>query len=194
MKNLSTVNLEALELETERLVLRVFKTKDSINNFVMLETENKILETIFKSIIDNSIYSWAIVLKKKNIIIGSIMIEDIKYSVECCTLNCYINPEFRNNNFATEALHKIIDFLIEIVGVKRVDLLCLYNNLAVQSLCKKCGMVKEAVLRNNVVISDKIDTLSVYAYFSDLQNYEDFSESDNLNFLCLIVKKMQILY
>lgn len=208
MKNLGTINLNALEskalelralkLRTKRLILRpfreddvsqlyytycyknLFKTVESIDNLAMLEIKNIISNRIASDSIDNSFCSWAIILQGKNIIIGSIIVKNVKYSIESCTLNCYINPLFRNNNFATEALDKVIHYLSTIVGVKRIDILCSYNNLAFQSLCKKCGMVREAVLRNCDSISGKISSLSVYAKFNNSKDCKDFYEDKNL--------------
>lgn len=173
MKNLGTINLnalesKALELRTKRLILRpfreddvsqlyytycyknLFKTAESIDNLAMLEIKNIISNRIASDSIDNSFCSWAIILQGKNIIIGSIIVKNVKYSIESCTLNCYINPLFRN------------------------------NNLAFQSLCKKCGMVREVVLRNCDSISGKISSLAVYAKFNNSKDCKDFSGDKDL--------------
>lgn len=172
-------------IETERLFLRKFKLTDAeemyknwandddVTRHMDWATHKNINETmdvpaeyIFDSDKDNY-YHWCIELKDTNEAVGSIgafrLIEDLSLF----EVGYSIGKKFWNKGITTEAMHAIIKFFFEEVGVNRIEARHDTKNPASGVVMKKSGMQFEGILRqarkNNTGISD----YAVYAILNE---------------------------
>ena len=163
-------------IETDRLILRKFKmtdyvdmynnwaSEDDVTRYITWATHKNIEETrdvvakyVFDSERDNY-YHWCIELKETNEAVGSIgafrLFEDLSlFEVGYC-----IGKKFWNKGITTEAMHAIIKFFFEEVGINRIEARHDTKNPASGVVMKKSGMQLEGILRqagkNNTGICD----------------------------------------
>ena len=172
-------------IETDRLILRKFTLEDAedmyknwasdddVTRHITWQTHKNIEETkevVAKYVFDSeneNYYHWCIELKSTNAAVGSIgafrMFEDLSLF----EVGYSIGKKFWNQGITTEAMHAIIKFFFEEVGVNRIEARHDTKNPASGVVMKKAGMQFEGILRqagkNNTGICDS----AVYAILKE---------------------------
>ncbi len=159
MKHLGTV-----ELNTERLILRKFRSDDasmvyenwSSDEVVYKYTGDKYhksitdTETRLQKWIENyekdDYYRWTIVTRDCEEVIGIIMANYIAEG-EYVHMAYFLSPKFWSIGYTTEAFRRVIKFFFEEVGMNRVEAMYHPENMASGEVMKKCGLTREGVLR-----------------------------------------------
>lgn len=178
MKHLGTK-----ELETTRLKLRRFESKDAkeicegyYNQEEFLYFANKTSRTvqeekeaiarILERYKNESYYNWLIIQKETNAIIGSINLVyfDRNDSVE---VNYAIDNRFTKNGYMTEALIAVKDFILNEIGLKRFQGGCCTENIASKRVMEKSGMKLEGTLQKYVKLKDGYHDMYM---FSEIKN------------------------
>ena len=157
------------ELETDRLILRKY-TKDDVEPFynnvgsdfevtkyVMWNKHENISAT--KELIDKWIldyekgdtFRWAVVLKSDGNLIGNIDCVKVDIKNKTCEIGYVYGSKFWGCGYATEAFKKVIDYLMNEVGIYTVYAEHLGLNPASGEVMKKCGMTYEGTLKNRVI-------------------------------------------
>lgn len=145
-------------LHTERLVLRPFKATDSADLFEFLsdrETcyddggyepfsamDEKYQQLMEKFAADTG--RWMIVLRGSGKVIGTIHLMEADRAVPAIELGYVINPHFRRQGYATEALRCVIDDCFAQGAQMLVATAYPYNQPSIH-LLEKLGFQKEGV-------------------------------------------------
>lgn len=175
-----------VRLETERLILRAFTIDDApdmFNNWASNENVAKFLTwrrhgsvEVTKSIISEWVneyedlknYQWAIVIKDSNTLIGSISAVHIKEDVGACEIGYCIGENWWHQGYTSEAFKKVIEFLFNEVGAKRIWACHAVDNPNSGKVMQKCGLKKEGLLRKACATgSGKIYDMAIYAILSE---------------------------
>lgn len=147
--------MEKIELETERLILRqlvendaeeMFKNwanDDDVSRYVRWTTHKNVEET--KEYIrteqerckNDNYYNWGIVLKEKNELIGAI--GAFPSEDERLEIGYNIAKKHWRNGYTTEALKRVMDYLINEKGVDRFRCCHAILNPASGAVMKKVG-------------------------------------------------------
>jgi len=161
MKHMGTVTLE-----TERLVLRRFTMDDcpaAYRNWTGDERVTKYLRwpahediSVTQSVIEgwiraygsDSFYQWAIVPKEKGEPVGTISVVDMDGRTEKMHIGYCLGYDWWNKGYATEAFSKVIEFLFEKVGARRIESQHDPENAASGKVMEKCGLRYEGTLRS----------------------------------------------
>jgi len=172
MKHLGTV-----QLETERLILRRFNISDTqaifdnwakddeVTKYLMwpahtsIEITKSLQERRMEHYINDKFYQWAIILKENgDEPIGIISIVDMKEDIDMMQIGYTIGRKWWNQGITSEAFKEVIRFLIEEVGVKRIESRHDPRNPNSGKVMLKCGLLYEGTLRkadrNNQGICD----------------------------------------
>ena len=154
-------------LETERLVLRRFvkedagamyknwASDDAVTRYLTWpshqnqEVSQKVAEDWIKDYDRLSYYNWAIVLKEKGEPIGSIAVVHMNEEASTAQIGYCIGKAWWHNGIASEALKAVMDFLFDIVDVKRIEARHDPRNPNSGKVMKKCGMKYEGTLRSS---------------------------------------------
>ena len=180
MKHLGTQ-----KIETERLVLRRFAVEDAeamfqnwasdeeVTKYLIWPTHDNISvsEQVLKEWVENYVkdnyYQWAIVLKENNDEpIGSISVVSFDDTIKKAEIGYCIGQKWWNQGITSEALKSVIDFMIDKVGMQRVEARhdpCNPNSGAVM---RKCGMQYEGTLRQADWNNQGIVDVSIYSIVS----------------------------
>lgn len=146
------------ELFTERLILRKFKISDATDMFnnwasdedVAKYTLWRVNESLYetKSYLEEwcsryaskQYYHWAIVYKENMQVIGSISISGLNNCLKSCNIGYTLAKRYWNIGITTEAAKRVIDFMINDVGIQKVYAYHDVRNSASGRVMQKCGM------------------------------------------------------
>lgn len=181
MKHLGTV-----QIVTDRLILRKFNVSDSqalFNNWAndlevtkfltwlpltTLETAVSILSDWIDNYSDNRFYQWAIALKENdNEPIGTINVVHINEEIDMVHIGYCIGRRWWNKGITSEAFKGIIPFLIEKVGVKRIESRHDPKNPNSGKVMAKCGLQYEGTLRKADINNQGICDAAIYALLAE---------------------------
>ena len=163
MKHKGTVTIE-----TERLCLRAFELKDiepafrnwtsddAVTEYLRWSTHRDIsvTEMVIKDWIEESMktdfYQWAIVLKEFGTEpIGNIAVVSWVDRMKKAQIGYCLGQQWWYQGIMTEALNAVIDFLINEIGMKRIEAYHDVRNIPSGAVMQKCGMVYEGTLRQS---------------------------------------------
>lgn len=159
-------HLGTKKLETSRLILRQFLVSDApamyrnwaadpeVSKFLTWpphespEATAQLLKTWVDNYSDREYYQWAIVLKENGPEpIGSISAFNLDNGIRKAEIGYCIGQSWRHRGIMTEALAEVIRFLIEEVGIQRIEARHDPANPHSGAVMKKCGMAYEGTLR-----------------------------------------------
>lgn len=165
-------------IETKRLILRPFRMEDADpmyrnwasdpevtryltwNTHTSVEISKQILADWIESYSDPANYQWAIELKEINEPIGSIAAVEMNENTEAATIGYCIGRKWWGQGIMAEALHAVISFFFEEVGVRCVNACHDPRNPNSGKVMQKCGMKLEGTRRqvgfNNQGICDEV--------------------------------------
>jgi len=150
------------QLETERLRLRRYTANDAYayacvdaehgevaweEPFITEQTSD--LGQVISQYNQPDFYWWAIVEKASDSIVGGILTINANEHMQSCEIAYVINAKFRNNGYASEALKRVLAFLLIDVAYNRVQAGHLADNPASGRVMEKAGMKYEGTLRQD---------------------------------------------
>ena len=181
MKKLGTVTLE-----TDRLILRRFESRDAEAMYYSWGSDknsNKYLDwNLHKSVEDSKkivdiwmkeyeegAYNWIVELKDTHEVIGSITGVHVRENDMNVEIGYCYGSKYWNCGYATEALRRVIEFFLFDVGMYLVEAMHIGGNPASGRVMQKSGMKKEAVLRKRKLnkYTKELDDLIVYSITKD---------------------------
>lgn len=180
MKHLGTKTIE-----TDRMILRKFNmtdvedmynnwaNDDDVTRFITWPSHKNIEET--KKVVSNFIeeytnadcYQWCIEYKETNEAVGSIAVVHMNEGIEAVEVGYCIGKAFWNKNITTEAMHAVMEFLFEEVGVNRIEAKHDTKNPASGKVMSKCGLKPEGIMRQGGKNNTGICDTAVYAMLKE---------------------------
>lgn len=173
-------------LETERLVLRQFTMEDAkamfsnwasddaVTKYLVWPTHASVEVTsaVLRDWIDRysseDFYQWAIVLKETSQPIGSISVgEKIDDRIQKAHIGYCIGKDWWHQGIMSEALSRVMDFLFDEVGVRKVEARHDPRNPHSGGVMKKCGMKYEGTLRQSDLNNQGICDASYYGLLAE---------------------------
>lgn len=183
MKDLGTKRLE-----TDRLILRRFELKDLeelfynsyITDEVMAENlswkpcktideQKNIIEDWVKNYEKSDYYKWLIELKDTHELIGGIDVVRLYKNKDYGEVGYCIGSKYWNKGYATEALRRVIEYLLLDCDFHLVEAHHAGYNPASGRVMQKAGMKKDAELRERR-LDKKTGIYTPQVYYSILKN------------------------
>lgn len=156
------------QLETDRLILRKFIEEDAAAMYKNWASDGEVTKyltwpthlnpEISQSVIkdwinlysEENYYNWAIIWKENgNEPIGNISIVDRKENISMVSIGYCIGRTWWHKGITSEALKAVMDFLFDVVEVKRIEARHDPRNPNSGEVMKKCGMKYEGTLRSS---------------------------------------------
>ena len=167
-----------ITLETERLLLRYMRVDDTHDIFININHDKDVLKyfidkyvekeedmTLEKTIdycLKAERYLFAIERKDTHEVIGMILQCSTASKVfNSSEIGFAIGQKHWNQGYTTEALKKMIDFLLSI-GVHKVVASYLIGNNASKRVMEKCQMIYEGVRKEEIFYHDKYHDVAYY--------------------------------
>lgn len=156
-------DLGTVRLETERLILRRFKETDAEAVFQGFTGDAKCAEfctwrvhpdsDYTKKILsfwideyEDGAYNWVAERKDTHELIGNVNTASISRSHRTCEIGYCFGSRFRGQGYATEALQRVLSFLLDECGFHVIEGRHESSNPASGRVMEKAGMTCEAVL------------------------------------------------
>lgn len=178
MKDLGTVTLE-----TNRLILRRVTKSDAEAAFKnwtndiktsryvtwkphgTVENTKKLFEIWEEEYNIPNTYRWIVEVKELNKVIGTIDVVHKSINQKTAEIGYCYGSKYWGNGYATEALTKVIDYLLNEVGFELLEAKHLIDNPASGKVMEKSGMKYEATLRKRIIdqYTNKRVDLKVYS-------------------------------
>lgn len=180
MKHLGTQTIE-----TERLLLRRFTLEDAqavyrnwasdpeVTKFLTwpvhgsVDTTKKVLSFWLSDYEKDDFYQWAIELKELGQPIGTISVVSHNDKAELAHIGYALGRSWWGRGIMTEALHAVIHFLFDEVGVNRIESRHDPRNGGSGAVMRKCGMKYEGTLRKSDWNNQGICDASWYALLAE---------------------------
>ena len=156
-------------LETDRLIIRRYKEEDidamyemitdeRLSTFITFPelTKEEELDYIRKTIeeADTSLKEkWIIERKEDNIVVGNISVNSIIKKHNYCNVGYTIRYNYWGNGYASEALKKVSDYLLE-SGYYLVECSCNELNTQSSRVMLKAGFTKDGYIANRRINKD----------------------------------------
>ena len=159
------------QIETERLILDSIRESDKEDYFTNISHDKKVLETFicrYAETLEEFDFSsypgrqdlFAIRLKETGRLIGIINYFDEKDG--SCEIGYGIGSGYWNRGYATEAVHRFLDFLFREKGLHTVYASFFTGNDASRRVMEKCGMQYSHFVEKEMVYQDVPRDLTYY--------------------------------
>lgn len=110
--------------------------------------------------------TWAVILKEKDLLIGSIGLILIK-EFEQAELGYWIGKPYWNNGYASEAAAAVIEFGFKDLDLHRIHAHHLCRNPASGKVLQKIGMQHEGCLRHHIRKWGKFEDIEMFGILRD---------------------------
>ena len=175
-------DLGTVTLETERLILRrisVNDAKEAFENWTndpetakfvtwdphgTVEVTEKLFTMWEEEYEKPNTYRWVVFVKDLNTIIGTIDLVNKSIKQKTCEIGYCYGSKFWGKGYGTEALTKVLAFLLNEVGFEVVEARHLITNPASGRVMEKAGMKYEATLRSRYIDPDTFERTDVKIY------------------------------
>lgn len=169
------------KIETDRLILRKFKTSDAKSFYKNCVSDSKVsyylswephknvkeseefIKSLMETYEDSFVYDWAIELKETSEVIGNIKVNNIDDKNSFCHIGYYIGSKFWNKGLMTEALKIVISYLFEETDLNRIVARHDVENIGSGKVMVKANMTYEGTLRECKFRNNKFCSLAVYS-------------------------------
>ncbi|OJV66497.1 MAG: GNAT family N-acetyltransferase [Clostridiales bacterium 38-18] len=174
-----------LTIETERLILRRYKSDDAFDMFHNWASDSEVTRflswaphdhiEITKEIIEiwmnqyqyDHVYNWGIQLKHEGTLIGGISVVALNETHFSCEIGYCIGKEYWGNGITTEAFSAIIPFLFDKVGMNRISANHDTQNIASGRVMQKTGLQYEGTARQARKRGSQFYDIAIYAITKD---------------------------
>lgn len=158
-------------METERLMIDSIRETDKEDYFINISHDKKVLETFIcryaetREDFDFSSYPgrrdlFAIRLKETGRLIG--IINSFGEKDGSCEIGYGIGSGFWNQGYATEAVHRFLEYLLREKGLKTVYASFFTGNDASRRVMEKCGLRYSHFVENELTYLDVPRDLTYY--------------------------------
>lgn len=153
-------------LSTERLLLRKFRTEDAAAYYARLGSSEAVtkhmlwaphqnigeseasIQKISCRYDSDTPYTWAIVLKETDGLIGRVDLLRLDAQTGTCSFAYMLGTDFWNQGYGTEALTAVLDFAFTQLEISAIDADHMADNPASGAAMRKAGMVCQGRIPN----------------------------------------------
>ena len=112
---------------------------------------------------DGKYYDWAIILKSTGKMIGTCGFSAIYPEHRYAEVGYVLNPAFRGQGYAGEALATVLDFAFRRMALNRVEAKCVAENSSSERVMQKVGMQFEGIARSALLVKNEFRDIKIYA-------------------------------
>jgi [ribosomal protein S5]-alanine N-acetyltransferase len=189
-------------LETPQLILRKltlhdqeeiydFTSSEEVTKYVPFAPHQNLSDTerYIKSVLEQKMVPWGIVLKENQKLIG--VIEFVSYdSIHRFAEIAYVlSQNFWGKGITTEAANEVIKFGFDSLCVVRIQARCFAENIGSQRVMEKVGMTYEGTLRKSLFLKGKQRDIKVYSILKEEFSYRQLLDSRGGHREAMLVKK-----
>lgn len=152
---LNTARLRLTEVEPDNAyaLFTIFSNPEVVMYYGMdpmheLAQAEKIIEHFKNTYETKKGMRWAITIKDGNQFVGTIGLNNLALGMKKAEVGFEIHPEFWRAGITSEALHAVLDYSFDELGLHRIGAVTFPANVASIGLLKKSGFIEEGKLRS----------------------------------------------
>ena len=171
-------------LESQRIILRKLKVGDYKDMFEYASRDDVTKYLLWKSHPDadytfdyltyvqtqyksGDFYDFAVVLRETGKMIGTCGFSSFDFPNNSAEIGYVINPSFRGNGYADEAVFRLLAYGFTELDLKRIEARYVVNNDSSRRVMEKCGMTFEGIHRSSVYLKGKYADVGYYSILLD---------------------------
>lgn len=171
-------------LQTERLTLRRLMVSDTLDMYEYSRNEDVTRYLTWDAHPDASytreylqylgthynvgdFFDWAVVLNSEDKMIGTCGFTRFDYNNNSGEVGYVINPAYRGQGIADEAVRAVMQFGFETLRLNRIEAKFIEGNSASMRVMEKTGMTFEGYHRSSMLIKGSYKTIGVCAILRD---------------------------
>jgi len=171
-------------LQTERLTLRRLMVSDTLDMYEYSKNEEVTRYLTWDAHPDASytreylqylgthynvgdFFDWAVVLNSEDKMIGTCGFTRFDYNNNSGEVGYVINPAYRGQGIADEAVRAVMQFGFETLRLNRIEAKFIEGNSASMRVMEKTGMTFEGYHRSSMLIKGSYKTIGVCAILRD---------------------------
>ncbi|WP_242923469.1 GNAT family N-acetyltransferase [Pontibacter liquoris] len=183
----------AEQLETPHLLLRPYEEKDAGDFMRLLQENPTALSPAFggrrarvHALEDARLqvqqlrsdwdtrrtFDFGVWLKESERYIGDVALKNLDRSIPKAELGLYFSDWPNTHDLAQEALHAVMEFAFDQLGMNKVYLRCTNSNNFYGELAQTCGFAKEGLLRSDYRGADSDELLDLCYYGITRKDFE----------------------
>ncbi len=176
-------------LETERLILRRITMEDAKDFFVLRTDEDvmkyigrpkpnaiKEVEELINKMNDNTMrIQWAVALKEKAGIIGTIGYHRIEKEHYRAEIGYMIHPEYWNKGITSEAMKTVINFGFNEMNLHSIEADINPDNAVSKKLLMKFNFIREGYFKENYFFDGEFFDTEVYSLLKPIITSEEIN-------------------
>lgn len=168
------------DLSTERLLLRKIRLTDAPDMFEYskdpdvtkyllwdphpnVEHTRNYIDYLQDRYRDGKYYDWAVILKNSGKMIGTCGFSSISPEHRSAEVGYVLNPAFRGQGIAGEALSAVLDFAFRKMALNRVEAKCVEENASSERVMQKVGMTFEGIARSALLVKGEFKNIKIYS-------------------------------
>ena len=172
------------DIETERLILRRLRADDAEDMYEYacdsdvtryltwfphpdMRYTRDYLEYLGTRYRVGDFFDWAITLKENGKMIGTCGFTAFDYSNDCAEMGYVLNPKYRGQGIAPEALHAVMEFGFDNLALNRAEAKFIEGNDASRRVMEMAGMTFEGIRRGGMLIKGEYKNIGVCAILRD---------------------------
>lgn len=183
-KNKLNIFAKIPTLKTERLILRKMLTSDADDMFEYARRpevtkyllwsphESKKVTRGYLSYLQaqysrKNFFDWAITIEPTGKMIGTVGFSAIDTENDSAEIGYVLSPDYWGMGVAAEAVRRVIDFGFEELNLHRIEAKIILGNTQSERVAEKCGLSKEAEMKDKMLIKGEYKTILLYALVRD---------------------------
>lgn len=106
-------------------------------------------------------YDWGVIHRGDGRMIGTCGFTSVDIVNMRAEVGYVINPDYRGNGFAGEALDAVLDFGFNVIGFHRIEAHYIVGNDDSRRVMEKCGMTFEGIMRDYMEIKGRYRDIGI---------------------------------
>lgn len=168
------------DLTTERLILRKIRLSDApdmyeyskdpdVTKFLLwdphpnVEHTRNYIDYLQDRYRDGKYYDWAVVIRSTGKMIGTCGFSAVYPDHRSAEVGYVLNPAFRGQGYAGEALCAVMEFAFRRMALNRVEARCVVENEPSERVMQKVGMQFEGIARSALFVKGAFRDIKVYS-------------------------------
>lgn len=172
------------DLTTERLILRKIRLTDAPDMFEYskdpdvtkyllwdphpnVEHTRNYIDYLQDRYRDGKYYDWAVVVRATGKMIGTCGFSALCLDHRSAEVGYVLNPAFRGQGYAGEALCAVLEFAFRRMQLNRVEARCVVENEPSERVMQKVGMQFEGIARSALFVKGSFRDIKIYSMLRD---------------------------
>lgn len=166
---LSDVDLVLSFYEQNKEHFEPYEPKRSPNFYTLSYQRSVILAEIAKENTDSFLRFYLYLKSNPDTIIGSISVSEIKQSpFFSCVLGYKLDYQYCNHGYAFEALNKVMQYMITVHHIHRLEAYIMPVNLRSKQLIERLGFQFDGICTEYAIVGEQWENHERYTYLTSL--------------------------